>query len=210
MNVSLAASYIALPISIVCLFITIRAFYIYSLSRSDMLFVLGLSMASISLGTFIGSAGTLHLISSSWNAEWTRAFGACSGGLFIFLSSLVQSQEQLQRLRRWQIATAAVFILVILLTPLYPSFSNPWIPTFLYTCRIIIYTLALIRYVSLYQSKSTPFSFIMCLAFSLLVIGFILNLPGLFQPTHFALLTITGGIVRIFGYSTLLFAYSAS
>ncbi len=208
MNVSSLASIIALPISIVCFFISIRAFYIYFLSKSDILFVLGLSMASISLGTFIGSSPALHIVSSTWNTEWPRAFGACAGGLFIFLSSLVQSHEQMQRLRRWQVWVAAAFILVILLTPLYPPFTNPWTPAFLYTCRIVIYSSALIRYVTLYQSKSTLFSFIMCISFSLLVIGFILNMPGLFQSTHFALLTIIGGFIRIFGYCTLLFAYS--
>ena len=208
MSVSSLGSYIALPIAITCFFVSIRAFYIYSLSRSDMLFVLGLSMASISLGTFVGSAGALHLISSSWNAEWTRAFGACTGGLFIFLSSLVQSHEQMRRLRLWQVWIAGIFIIVVLLTPLYPPFTTPWTPVALYSCRIVIYSSAFVRYVALYRSKSTLFSFIMFLGFSLLVIGFFLNMPGLFQPTHFALLTIIGGIIRIFGYLTLLFAYS--
>jgi hypothetical protein len=208
MNVSSLASIIALPIAIVCFLISVRAFYGYAISRSDMLFVLGFSMALISLGTFVGSAGALHLVNSKWNTEWPRAFGACSGGLFIFLSSLVQSHEQMQRLRRWQVGTAVVFVIVVLLTPLYPPFASPWTPVLLYTCRIVIYACALIRYITLYQSKSTLFSFIMLMGFSLLVIGYIMNLPGLFQSAHFALLTIVGGIVRIFGFSTLLFAYS--
>src|SRR5579875_2118361 len=143
MNISSLASIIALPIAIVCFFISVRAFYIYSLSKSDILFVLGFSMASISLGTFIGSTPGLHIVSSAWNTEWPRAFGACAGGLFIFLSSLVQSHDQMQLLRRWQLWVAAAFILVILFTPLYPPFTNPWVPALLYACRIVIYSSAL-------------------------------------------------------------------
>ena len=96
--ISQIANLMSIPIGTVCLIISLRAFYVYRLSRSDMLFVLGLAMASISLGTFVGTVGDAHIGGNMFATDWARSFGACGGGLFIFLSSLVKSHDQMRQL----------------------------------------------------------------------------------------------------------------
>jgi hypothetical protein len=207
MTISTIANVITFPIGIVCLIISLRAFHVYRLSRNEVLFILGLSMASIAAAAFSSTVGELHIGGTNFNWEWTRAFGSCSGGLFLLLSSMVKSHEQLQMLKRWQIITAIAFIIVILLTPLYPRFASPFIPAGLFSCRIIIYGYACIRYTTLYISKATRFSLIMSAGFLLLAIGFGFNIPGVFQ-SGLAAVTILGAAIRTIGYISLLLAYS--
>lgn len=207
MDIKMIANLISFPVGVVCLSISIRAFFLYTKSRSDMIFILGLAMASIACGIFAGNIGEAHLRLFHYNTEWARFVGSSSGALFIFLSSLVKSYSQLQRLRRWQVVFALLFLVVVFLTPLLPPFASPLIPAGLNGVRIIIYGSAFIRYATIYVSKETRFSLMMCVAFMLLVTGFGLNIPQYFS-TQVALLTITGAFVRISGYSMLLLAYS--
>jgi hypothetical protein len=65
MTISQVANLMSIPIAIVCFSISIRAFYIYNLSRSDMLFVLGLSMASIAVGTLWGPSVMRTLVATT-------------------------------------------------------------------------------------------------------------------------------------------------
>jgi hypothetical protein len=207
MTISQIANLMSIPIAVVCLSISIRAFYIYHLSRSDMLFVLGLAMASIGIGTFTGTIGDAHIGGNHFATDWTRSFGACSGGLFIFLSSLMKSHQQMLYLRRWQIWVAGIFLLVILLTPLFPPVPGPYATLALNACRMIIYTCAFVRYAMLYATKVTRFSLILGIGFFVLVIGYSLNIPGIFS-SQFAFLTIVAATVRIVAYLTLLGGYS--
>jgi hypothetical protein len=209
MTISQAANLMSIPIAVVCLSISIRAFYIYHLSRSDMLFVLGMSMASIGVGTFIGAIGDAHPGGINFAVDWTRSFGACSGGLFIFLSALMKSNEQMQRLRNWQLLTAGLFLVVIILTPLFPPVPGTAGSFALNACRMIIYTCAFVRYAMLYAAKGTRFSLILAIGFGVLVIGYSLNIPGIFSA-QFAFLTIIAATVRIAAYLTLLGGYSVS
>jgi hypothetical protein len=207
MTISQVANLMSIPIAVVCLSISIRAFYIYNLSRSDLLFVLGLAMASIAVGTFTGTIGDAHIGGNHFATDWTRSFGACSGGLFIFLSSLMKSHEQMLQLRRWQIIATVLFVIVIILTPLFPPVPGPSASFALNACRMIIYTCAFVRYAILYASKGTRFSLILGIGFCVLVIGYSLNIPGIFS-TEFAFLTIIAATVRIVAYFTLLGGYS--
>jgi hypothetical protein len=207
MTISEIANLMSIPIGIVCLFISLRAFYIYNLSRSDMVYVLGLSMACIAAGTFLGTVGDAHIAGNTLNTDWGRAYGACCGGLFIFLSSLPDSHKQMQQLKRWQVLAVVIFVVVVLLTPLYPPTKSPPIAFFLNACRMVIYTCAFIRYFFLYLSKGTRFSLIMWLAFLILLVGYALNVPGILQ-SGLALVTIIAATVRITAYLTILAAYS--
>jgi hypothetical protein len=207
MTISEIANLMTIPIGIVCLFISLRAFYIYNLSRSDMVYVLGLSMACIAGGTFLGTVGDAHIAGNTLNTDWGRAYGACCGGLFIFLSSLASSHKQMQQLKRWQVLAVIVFVIVVLLTPLYPPAKSPPIAFALNACRMVIYTCAFMRYFTLYLSKGTRFSLIMWSAFLILLIGYALNIPGILQG-GLALVTIIAATVRITAYLTILAAYS--
>jgi hypothetical protein len=207
MSISQLATLSSVPIAVICLFISLRAFYIYNLSRSDMIFVLGLAMAVISGGTFFGLIGELHLGGNTLSTDWARSCGAYCGGIFIFLSSLVRSHEQMRQLKRWQIIATALFIVVVLFTPLYPPIKSPLLSFILNAIRMLIYSCAFIRYALLYLSKSTSFSLIMSISFLVLVIGYALNIPGIFQ-VQLAAFTILAATVRISAYISLVVAYS--
>ncbi len=209
MSISLIATLMSVPIAIICLFISLRAFYVYNLSRNDMILVLAMAMAVISSGTFVGLVGELHIGGNTLSTDWARSFAACCGGLFIFLSSLVKSHEQMRQLKRWQVIATGLFIIVVMLTPLYPPIKNPLISLALNGGRMIIYSCAFVRYALLYMSKSTRFSLTMSIAFLVLVIGYALNIPGIFQ-TQLAIFTIAAAAIRISAFLTLLAAYSIS
>lgn len=207
MTIAQVANLMSIPIGVICLLISIRAFYIYSLSLNEMIFVLAFSMAFISIGTFVGTIGDAHIAGNTWNVDWTRTFGASCGGLFIFISSLATSSQQMRKIRQWQVMVAFLFVIVIALTPFYPSAKTPPLPLVLNSLRIIIYSAAFIRYAFLYSSKSTRFSSMMCIAFLVLVTGYALNIPGILQSS-LAIFTIIAAAVRISAYATLMAAYS--
>ena len=207
MTIGEIANLMSIPIGMVCLYISLRAFYIYNLSRSDMVYVLGLSMASIAVGTFLGTVGDAHVAGNTLNMDWSRAYGACCGGLFIFLSSFMSSHQQMQQLKRWQLLAIVLFVIVVLLTPLYPPTKSPPIAFCLNACRMVIYTSAFIRYFYLYLSKGTRFSLIMWISFLTLITGYALNVPGILQG-GLAIVTILAALVRITAYLTILAAYS--
>lgn len=207
MSISQLATLSSVPIAVICLFISLRSFYIYQLSRSDMIFVLGLAMAVISSGTFVGLVGELHIGGNTLSTDWARSCAAYCGGLFIFLSSLVKSHEQMRQLKRWQIIATVFFVVIVLLTPLYPPIKSPLLSLTLNGIRMIIYSCAFVRYALLYLSKSTRFSLIMSISFLVLVIGYALNIPGIFQA-QLAAFTILAATIRISAYVSLLVAYS--
>ena len=89
-------------------------------------FILGFSMSSIALAVFMSNIGDAHLV--PYNTQWARYTCSSVGALFIFLSSIAKTHEQLGQLKRAQIISAAVFVVVIALTPVLPPFSSPLIP----------------------------------------------------------------------------------
>ncbi len=207
MTIQTLANLSLFPIGVVCTLIAIRAFYMYSLSRNDVLFILGFSTASIAVAVFMSNIGDAHLV--PYNTQWARYICSSSGAFFIFLSSIVKSHEQLGQLKRAQVIFAAVCVVVIALTPILPPFSSPIIPVTLNNIRTLIYGAALVRYAYLYIAKESRFSLIMSFAFLLLMTGFILATPVLIQASATnATLNIIGSFVRIIGYSSLLIAYT--
>jgi len=195
-----------LILSILCLGISIYVFYKYSLTLSDALFSLGLSMGTIGIAIFCGYLNILHLGGLTINIGWVWYAGTSSALCFLFLSSIVTSSEQMSLLKRWQIIATILFFVVLFLSPAYPPFPNALTPALLNLVRPFFCALAFCRYVMLYISKETHFSLVMSIAFLLLGIGFTMITPQLLDPT-LVLVTASGAILRIFGYCTLLFAY---
>jgi hypothetical protein len=207
MNIQTVANLSLFPIGVVAIIIAIRAFYVYALSRSDVLFILGFAMCFIAMAVFMSNIGDAHLV--PYNTQWARYICSSSAALFIFLSSIVKTREQLRQLKRAQIVFAVACVIVIMLTPILPPFSSPLIPATLNNIRTVLYGAALFRYAYLYLLKKSRFSQIMAVGFLLLVTGFILVTPQLLYPNPTtAVLNITGSFIRVFGYSTLLVAYT--
>jgi hypothetical protein len=118
----------------------------------------------------------------------------------------VTSNEQLRLIKSWQIIATILFFVLLLLTPTFPPFPNTLTPALLNLIRPFFCVLAFCRYVMLYISKETRFTLVMSIAFLLLGVGFAMVTPQLLDPA-LAMITTIGAIVRILGYSTLLFAY---
>src|SRR5579864_8922465 len=123
MDTQSIADTLLLLVGVISLVIAIRAFVVYVPSRNDMIFILGLAMASTALGIFCAYVGNIHLGGISFNTQWAWYAGTSSGALFLFLSSLVESMEQLRLLRRWQVIATTLVVLVVILTPVLPAFS---------------------------------------------------------------------------------------
>ncbi|HLZ59318.1 MAG TPA: hypothetical protein VKR06_20435 [Ktedonosporobacter sp.] len=208
MDINLLANITSFPAGVACLLISLRAFYVYRLSGKDLLSIIGLAMGTIALTVFVGNIGDSHLGGNHFSTEWARAVGSWSGALFIFLSSLVKSHEQVKHLRRWQITTAVVFIILIALMPVLPPLGGPLVSGVINSVRMVIYGCACLRYASLYVSKKTRFSLIVGTAFLVLEVGFGLYMPHLLFPASFVLLSILSAFIRAAGFFTLMIAYS--
>ena len=209
MDINSLASITSFPAGVACLIISIRAFYVYSLSHREVLSIIGLAMGTIALSIFVGNVGDSHLGGNHFSTEWARFVGSLNGALFIFLATLAKSHEQIKRLRRWQIGVTIVFLGLVALMPLLPPLEGPLVTSSINGIRMIIYGCAFFRYVSLYFSKGTRFSLLMSVAFFVLEFGFILYMPHLLYPTAFVVLSIASAFIRAFGFFTLMIAYSA-
>lgn len=205
MDIQSVANTMFLLLGIVCVILATRAFYVYWLSQSDPLFIIGMAMATIALAIFCGYVKDIHLVSA--NTKWAWYAGTTSGALFLVLNAGVRSTEQFRTLKNWQWVATALFLLVVICTPFLPAFANPFIPAFMNIFRSLIYIWGFARYILLYSAKRTRFTLLMGIGFLAIGAGFGTLTPQIFQPS-LAVLVIVASSLRIVGYSTLLAAYS--
>ena len=205
MNNQVLANTTFLVLGIVCFILAARALYVYILSKSDYLFVIGVSMADIGISVIVGYLQYIHLI--SWNAHLSWYFGTILGALFLVLGSWATSQQQIARIKYWLIILTLLYFVQTLLTPIMPQFPNQYIPAALNIIRTLIALVGSARYFVLYSSKMTRFSLLMAIAFLLIGCGFGVLTPQLFD-TSLAIFLTVGYSLRIVGYSVLLTAYS--
>ncbi len=193
-------------LGIFCFAISGYVFYRYSLTMSDTLFSLGLSMGTIAIAIFCGLADPLPLWGMKLNVGWLRYIGSSSALFFMFLNAIVTSNRQMRLIKNWQIIATILFFILLLLTPAFPPFPNNLTPALLNLVRPFFCALIFGRYVKLYISKETGFTLVMSIAFLVLGVGFAMVTPQLLDRT-LVLATTLGEILRIIGYSTLVFAY---
>ena len=122
---------------IVTLGVSIRAFYTYSITQSQRLFTVGLAMAIVAMGIVCSVLNGSPLI-GSLNIQWAWYFATLVGFFFLFVSSLMTTEEQFTLLKRWEIIAAVVIITLVALTPVLPPFNNPLIPLTLDILRAIV------------------------------------------------------------------------
>ena len=194
-------------LSLVCLGLASYAFYKYSLTQSDPLFIVGVSLSTIGVSIFFGYLNVLPLGGITLNVNWLWYAGTSIGLLFLFLISIMKTNEHMRQLRRFQVFATLLFLLLVLSTPMLPPASDPLVPALLNLARPLICTCAFIRYASLYISKETRFSLFMSFAFLLLGVGFGVITPQLLMP-GLAALGGVGSVLRLTGYSTMIIAYT--
>jgi hypothetical protein len=190
-----------------CLAMAIYAFYKYSLTQSDPLFIVGISLGTIGVSILFGYLNVLSLGGLTLNVSWLWYIGSSIGLLFLCLISVMKNNEHMRLLRRWQVFATLLFLLAILTTPVLPPATNPLVLALLNLTRPAICACAFVRYISLYFTKETRFSLIMSFAFLLLCVGFGVVTPALLDSS-LSVLSNVGSVLRITGYSTMLVAYT--
>ena len=205
MDENFVANSLSLTLFVVSLFISLRAFYLYTRSRSRRLFILSLSMGMISLTAMAGYAGD-NVTSISLNVDWFNYIGQTVSYLFILLSFFSESDSYLRGLIRWQIAVSALLLILLFLAPvLPPEFPDPAITkSILSGSRGLICFIIFFYYAIVFMDKETSFSLLMSAAFLLLCIGYSIIIPKYTTPND--VLDRSGDLMRIAGLIFLLFA----
>jgi hypothetical protein len=205
MDVLSIANDVFLVLGIVCMILAFRAFYVYALSRNDLLFVIGLAMANIGISVFCGYIQNIHLV--TWNTQWAWYVGTIIGALFLVLGSFMRTPQQLVITKNWLIGLSLLYVVQILFTPILPQFSGPAVPVTLNIIRSVIPLIGFVRYLLLFSGKGTRFTLFMSLGFLLIGAGFGVLTPAIIDST-LAIYLVIGYSLRIVGYSLLLTAYS--
>ena len=189
-------------LSIACLIVSIRAFYLYSNVFSPLIFIFGLSMGMMAL-----TAGSTLLMSYvtvvQLNMLWFLFFGQGVSLFFILLSLLPVMKGNLPRLMRIHIVVSIMLLGLLLASPVLPF--KPIVAVILpvSVMRVVICFLVFYCYVGIFARKPTVFSFLMCMAYMLLSFGFLLRLTPYFI-SHADLLIYISQCMRIVGVGTLL------
>jgi len=189
----------------ITLLISARAFYLYSKTRSDALFSIGLSMGVIALGGICGLIGDTIVVSKYFNTLWFRYIGQTVSYLFIYLASLRSLKQYTSQIKRWHIIATALLIVLLFLTPFIPTSSNPTTLAILSGSRSVICFIIFLNYADIFMSKETRFSFLMSLAFLFITIGISIYTMKFIVP-HALSFDFVGDSIRVVGLLILLIA----
>jgi len=189
----------------ITLFISLRAFSLFARTRDNMLFSLGLSMGVIALGGFVGLVSDIFL-NGAFNTFWFRYIGQTVGYFFIFLSTLRGSERYRRGLKGWHVFATVLLMVLLLLTPVIPTHPSATVQTVLSGSRALVCFVIFWRYVSIFFTKETRFSFLMGFAFFWITWGIVIYSLKFTMPNPL-LLDYVGDSVRIAGLAILLAAF---
>jgi hypothetical protein len=181
MNARLIPNLIDVSLCLVALFIAVRSFDIYSRVRQYRLFILGLSMALVSLSAAADFTSSYVMV-IPLHTDWFLYIGQTVGFLFILLSLVRSSDTYLRGLMILNILAFALLLFLLLLSPVLPEIDITT-RTLLGFSRLIICMLILVAYFSAYTSKPTRFSLFMCASFFFFTVDYLLTLQQYFVPT---------------------------
>ncbi|HLL79053.1 MAG TPA: hypothetical protein VKT25_06110 [Ktedonobacteraceae bacterium] len=205
MDENFVPNLLSLTLFFVALFIALRAFYLYTRSRSRRIFILSVSMGVVSLTAIAGFAGD-NVTSVSLNVDWFNYIGQTISFTFILFSFFSSSDSYLRGLMRWQLVVSALLLALMVLAPvLPPEFPAPtFTKTFLSGSRAVICNVIFFFYIAAFWKTETRYSLMMAFAFLLLSYGYLIILPKYFSPNDF--LDRTGDITRVCGLLILFFS----
>src|SRR5713101_4897574 len=142
-----------------------RAFYLYSKTRSDTLFIVGLAMAVIALGGVTGVIGDYLITSGAFNTFWFRYIGQIVSYLFIFFISLPRAESHMRTLKWLNIIASALLLVLLFLTPVLPPIPGVTLTEVLSGARGVVCLAVFFNYYFvMYAMKGTRFSLLMCAA----------------------------------------------
>lgn len=158
--------------AIITLLISMRAFYLYSKTHSDTLFIVGLVMAVIGLGGIAGIIGDYVITSKAFNTFWFRYIGQIVSYLFIFFISLPGAERHMRPLKWWSIIATPLLLVLLVLTPVLPPIPGVMLTEVLSGARgLVCLAIFFNYYFVMYGKKGTRFAFLMCAAFLLIATG---------------------------------------
>lgn len=205
MDANFVPNALSLTLFFVSLFISLRAFYLYTQARSRRIFILSISMGMLSLTAIAGFAGD-NVTTVSLNVDWFNYIGQTVSFSFILLSFMSSSEDFLRNLVRWQLVVSVLLLSLLVLAPvLPPEFPYPSVTKSLLSgsrgliCHIIFY-----YYAASFIKAETRFSLLMGIAFLALSFGYWIILPKYFVPND--TLDRAGDITRICGLIILFLA----
>src|SRR5436309_16058959 len=123
MDTRLIPNLIDVSLCLVALFISVRSFDVYAQFRQLRLFILGLSMALVSLSAAADfTASYVRVI--TLNTDWFLYIGQAVGFLFILLSLMRNFENYLRVLMRLNIVAFPLLLLLLFLLPVLPGIPN--------------------------------------------------------------------------------------
>jgi hypothetical protein len=205
---NLVQNILAVVLCFVALFVSIRAFYIYSENNSPRLFILAVSMGILAL-TAAADFYSSNVANIVLNTDWFLFIGQSVSFLFIFLSFLYNSDGYFRFLMRLQVLLAALLLGLLLLSPTLPGFPQTFLQVVLSGSRGVFCFAIFFFYISAFMAKRTRFSLFMSIAFLLLAFGYLVILQKYFV-TDSGVFDSVGDIIRVFGLFALLAAILGS
>jgi len=180
MNTNLIPNLLDVSLCLVALFISVRSFDIYSRSRQFRVLILGLSMALVSLSAAADFTSS-YITAISLHTEWFLYIGQTLGFLFILLSLMQSSDKYLLGLMRLNIATFALLLILLLLSPVLPKMDIVT-QTVLNLTRFIVCLLIFFVYFTANMSKPTRFSIFMSISFFFFTADYLMTVEKNFTP----------------------------
>lgn len=207
MGTNLIPNVISITIFFVSLFISLRAFYVYSATRNPRLFILGLSMSILSL-TAVADFISSNVTTITLNTDWFLYIGQAVSLLFIFLSLIRNGEGYFQKLIRVHIIASVILLAIMLLSPTLPAFPNTAVKTILSGSRCVISFAIFYCYASAFMTKPTRFGLLMTISFAVIGFGYLMIVQQYFiaGPQIF---DNVGDLLRTAGFLTLLIAILA-
>jgi hypothetical protein len=208
MDSRLIPNLIDVSLCLVALFISVRSFDVYAQFRQLRLFILGLSMALVSLSAAADfTASYVRVV--TLNTDWFLYIGQAVGFLFILLSLMRNSENYLRVLMRLNIVAFPLLLLLLLLSPVLPGIPNAVERAVLGGSRCLICFMIFFAYFAAFTSKPTRFSLLMSASFFLLSAGYLMTLEQSFAPslTQY-LFNDLGDITGVIGLVALVAAVS--
>lgn len=207
MGPNLIANVLAIFLFLIALFVSLRSFYVYAASRNPRLFILGLSMAILSLTAGADFASS-NITSITLNTDWFLYIGQAVSLLFIFLSFIRNSEGYFQGLMRIHILASVILIALLLLSPTLPAFPNTALKAILSGSRCVISFGVFYCYASAFMTKQTRFGLLMTLSFAFIGFGYLMIVQQYFVSGP-QIFDNVGDILRLVGFVTLLIAVLA-
>jgi hypothetical protein len=202
---TLVPNILAISLFVATVFISLRASYIYSQTRSPRLFILGLSMGVISLTAADNLVA--NFITIPFNTYWFLYLGQTISYFFIWASFFRSSDEYLHGLMRWHIIGSLLALGLLLASPAIPPFPHDNVLRAIMSASRSIPCFGIFCcYIITFMRKNARFSFLMSLAFLLLTIGPWIIVEKYFVATGGDILDGTGDILRLAGLVVLLVA----